>query len=358
MIRKLLISGSVVCLAAYADFSYEQTSKITGGAMQSMMRVAGVFSKSAREPMKSTVMVKGDRMATLTGNERIDIIDLNAETFTEVDLKKKTYSVTTFEEMARAMEKAAAEARKSQDSNATMNMKADVKYTGATRNISGMDTKQALVNLKAEIEDKQQDAKGEINLSMDMWLAPQITGYDEVRNFYIRLANTSAWSPFAGVAGAMMAGHAKAMSELVKEMSKLEGVPVLQVMRVGGMSPSDEPGAQPAAAQEQQQAPPPPSVNEAAGDAAAGAAVGRMGRLGGLAGGFGGFGRRKKQKEQEQVPPPQPAAEQQSAAAPAQAGVLMEVTSELSGFSSAAIDSTRLEVPAGFKQVKSERYKQ
>jgi hypothetical protein len=312
--------------------------------------------------MKSTIMVKGDRMATLTGNERIDIIDLNAETFTEVDLKKKTYSVTTFAEMARAIEKAAAEARKSQDSSATMNMKAEVKYTGATRNISGLDTKQALVNLKTEIEDKQQDAKGEINFSMDMWLAPQVTGYEEVRNFYMRMADKLAWSPFSGLAGAMMAGHAKGMSELVKEMSKLEGVPVLQVMRVGGVGAPGEPGAQapPAQAQDQQQAPPPPSVSDAAGDAAAGAALGRMGRIGGLAGGFGGFGRRKKQKEPEQVqaPPPQPAPEQQPAAAPGNAGVLMEVTSELSGFSSAAVDAAKLDIPAGFKQVKSERYKQ
>src|SRR5512138_1797726 len=91
----------LACLTAAglpADFSYEQTSKLTGGAMASMMKVAGVFSKSAREPIRTTMAVKGDRMVTLTGNNAT-VIDLGKETFTEIDFQKKTYSVMTFAEM-------------------------------------------------------------------------------------------------------------------------------------------------------------------------------------------------------------------------------------------------------------------
>src|SRR2546421_8838055 len=74
----------VVCVAAclpaalLADFSYEQSTKITGGAMMSMMRFAGAFSKQAREPIQGTVSVKGNKMVH-TSKDRADIIDLNSE---------------------------------------------------------------------------------------------------------------------------------------------------------------------------------------------------------------------------------------------------------------------------------------
>ena len=80
----------VVCVAAclpaalLADFSYEQSTKITGGAMMSMMRFAGAFSKQAREPIQGTVSVKGNKMVH-TSKDRADIIDLDSETMTAID---------------------------------------------------------------------------------------------------------------------------------------------------------------------------------------------------------------------------------------------------------------------------------
>ena len=362
MVHKLIAASAAFCAVAMADFSYEQTSRITGGAMQSMMRVAGVFSKQAREPIKTTVMVKGDRMAMVT-LDSINVIDLNAETFTEIDMKKKTYSVVTFAEMARAIEKAAAEARKKDNSGAEMSFRADVKHTGATKSIQGLDTKQAIVELTTEITDpNKKDQKAEMKMVMDMWLAPSITGYEEVRSFYTRMAQKASWNPMSGIAGAMMAGPSKGMNELVKEMSKIDGVPVYQVMRMGAMG--GQGGEMAAAPQQEQQQPqqPAPNVGEAATGAAASAAAGRAGRLGGIAGGLGGlggFGRRKKQEQQQEQPPqqqaPPPQAQQQTA--PGQAPSLMELTSELSGFSS-SVDASKFDVPAGFKKVDSERYKQ
>ena len=90
-------------MSAHADFSYEQTSKITGGMMAGMMKFAGAFSKQAREPIQTTVSVKGDRLSTASAHH-INIIDLNAETMTDVDLDKKTYAVITFAEFSRAMQ--------------------------------------------------------------------------------------------------------------------------------------------------------------------------------------------------------------------------------------------------------------
>ena len=107
MFRRLFLTCSLASLGAgclMADFSYEQTSKITGGMMAGMMKIAGAFSKQAREPMVSSVLVKGDRMANVNQHS-IKVIDLQRETITDIDTQKKQYSVMTFADMAKAMER-------------------------------------------------------------------------------------------------------------------------------------------------------------------------------------------------------------------------------------------------------------
>jgi hypothetical protein len=366
MVLRSCIAASLLCVAARADFSYEQTSKMTGGAMMGMMKVAGAFSKAAREPMRSTVMVKGNKMAMVSG-ERINIIDLDAETFTDVDLAKKTYATITFADMGRAMQKMAEKMSQQKGAdNANVQFKASVKPTENAKVIQGLNTKQTIVTLAMEGTDQKSGQTGAMEFTMDMWLAPNMPGYEEVRSFYSRMAQKVAWNPAGGgMMGAMMSQHAKGMSELVKEMSKIEGIPVVQITRIGGTGsgmPSEADMAAAQQAQQQQQQQPAPTVGEAAGQAATGAALSKAGRLGGLAGGlggFGGFGRKKKPEEQQQAqqqaPPPQPQAA--PAAGTGAPGSLMEMTTELSGFSSSAVDSSKMSVPAGFKQVEHDMAK-
>ena len=84
---------------------------------------------------------------------------------------------------------------------------------------------------------------------------------------------------------------------------------------------------------------------DAAGQAAAGAALGRT-RLGGLAG-IGGLGRKKPEE-------PKPA--EQAAPAPLQPVVLMEQVTEISSLA-ATVDASKFAVPTGFKQVEHEMKK-
>jgi hypothetical protein len=128
------------------------------------------------------------------------------------------------------------------------------------------------------------------------------------------------------------------------ESAKLNGVPIHQVMTMGAQG---QPGAAGAGTPPPQQQPEQRQA-EAPAPTPSGAIGGALGRLGG----FGGL-RRKKQQE----PPTEPAPQQQAQAAPQQsapaAGVLMEMTSDMSGFSNAPVDASKFEVPAGFKQVQS-----
>lgn len=358
-----LCTGSLM-----ADFSYEQTSKITGGMMAGMMKIAGAFSKQAREPIVSSVLVKGDRMAHVN-QHRIQVIDLSHETITDIDVQKKQYSVITFADMAKAMarmqEKMAQKSKDAPDANAQMEFKASVKQTGATKMISGMNTKESILSLQMQGTDTKSGQKGGFEVVTDMWLAPTISGYDEVKSFYRRMAEKMAWNPGAGMLGAMAQRPEmmKGMAEIAKEASKLDGIPVMQIIKMGAtgmdMAATGEPG------QPQQPQAPPPNVSEAAGNAAGSAAANAAGRkiggLGGLAvGGLGGFGGLRKKKTEAEAPPQQAAPPPQAApqsGAPGNAGVLIEMTTELTSLSSGPVDVSKFEVPAGFKKVDSEMEK-
>jgi hypothetical protein len=167
-----------------------------------------------------------------------------------------------------------------------------------------------------------------MNVISDMWLAPEVPGYGEVRAFQQRMAAKMAWTPGSSALSQGRGDMAKAFGDLAKESSKLDGLPVLQVVSMGGVAAEGKPGQQPAAqtSQREQQSEP-TSVG------------GALGRLGGL----GGLGRRKQE----------PAKQEQTAPASGP-GTLLETTTETMNFSGGPVDASKFEVPAGFKLVQSD----
>jgi hypothetical protein len=351
----LTIGGS----SLWADLSYDQTSKITGGAMMGMMRFAGAFSKQAREPIMTHVYLKGDRMANITA-DTAQITDLANETITHVDFKRKTYSVMTFAEMAQAMAALGQKTKDETGERPEVNMKLDVKATGQTREIAGFATREMLLSMEMETVDKKSGTKGSILTTSSMWIAKDVTGYEQLKAFHERMAKKMLWMPGANL-GPTAAGNSdlmKGMAAAAKEAAKMEGAPILQVVRVGmkGVGAPAEAGSQ-----QTEQRSESSSTTEAKPQAET-PSIGSV--LGGRLGRFGGLGRRKKpqQEEQPQQQQQQPSQEQQQAQRQppppaAEQGVLMESTIEMSGFSTASVDGAKFDVPAGFKQVDSEMLK-
>ena len=69
-------------------------------------RMVGMFGgKAAKEGVETTTAVKGDRKATTTDTTG-RIVDLSEEKVYDIDVKKKTYTVTTFDELRRRMREA------------------------------------------------------------------------------------------------------------------------------------------------------------------------------------------------------------------------------------------------------------
>ena len=128
-------------------------------------------------------------------------------------------------------------------------------------------------------------------------------------------------------------GAGQALGDMAKEMQKLDGVPIMQVMRMGTTTNGQ----------------PLPAASEAPPPATPGRAKrGRCGEAGhGFSTdshfGFGGFGKKK------QDPPPDQ--NQNAAQAQPTSAILMETQITTSNFSSAPVDPSHFDVPAGYKQV-------
>lgn len=330
MFRKVVTISGLLALASstvLADFSYQETSTITGGMMKSMMKVAGVFSKSAREvekPIVSTVALKGDKMVHRSALH-MSVIDLSAKTITSVDMQKKTYTVMTFEQMKQMMQQMSERMHQQDPNDPQMQIKVSATATGKTKAFSGMDAKEMLVKIEMQSTDPKTGKTGSLPITVDSWIAPAADGYGEVRAFYKRMADEIGWTP----GGNMFMSRpevAKGMAEAEKEVSALNGMPVFETMNMGMTGQPGANGQTDAPPQDQSAQQPPPEKPS----------------LGGLLGSRMGISRSRSSSSQ-----PKSSGDSNS-------GSLLEMTVEMSGFSSSAVDAGQFAIPDGFKQVESD----
>jgi hypothetical protein len=350
------VLGVVVGMSTslYADFTYTETTQVTGGSMLGMMKMAGAFSKQARQmgqPVVSTVAIKGNRMARINP-DRTEIIDLDAETITTIDSVKREYTVVTFQQMKEQMEAAAEKAKAQQQksgqvapaeqpSNTDLKFEVHVRNTGLSKDVVGLNASESILTMNMNATDKTSGQTGSMAITNDMWMAPEIPGYDEVKEFYRKYALKMGTVFSSAVSPAMLAqyrGAGEGMADMAKEMSKLKGTPVQQVMRMG-MTTDGKP--LPAASE----APLPPDNSPAMPSAGDVAQQSVSSAIASKLGGFGGFGRKKKAD-----PAPADSGSGTASGAPATSSVLMETNTQLASFSRSVSEGS-FAVPAGFKQV-------
>jgi hypothetical protein len=205
-----------------------------------------------------------------------------------------------------------------------------------------------------------------------MWMAPDVPGYAEVRDCERRFATEigSAFMTGPDLSGVIQQTQSSgAMDAMAKEMSQLQGVPVLQIMRMGMMV-----NGQPLAAASEAPLPdagdgPGPGVDlrdqvtktsentvqQTAAQELGQRVRGALGaNLSSTIAGFG-FGRKKKQAVTQEPAAATPAS-QNTTSAP-EAVVLVESRTELGNFSQ-QVDPSLMEVPPGYKLVPTPQLKQ
>lgn len=259
-------------LAAHADFSYTQTRK--GGP-------AGAAAGDAA----TKHYFKGQKMAA--ENSGISsIVDLDAQTVTNINHATKTYTVMKFSDLGQAMKSANIEA------------KSDVKQTGQKKNINGYNAVEVVMTMAM---DNPQVAQSGMKMTMeiDMWLSPDPPGAQEMSAFYRRNLDKFPWAAMGG--GGANSGMQKAMGDMQRQIAQLGGVAVLQVIKM-------KPG------------------NDAQGIDQTRAKLEGMKKAGG----------------------PQAQAAEQALARMGAGGSLFEVTMESTGFSTASVPDSVFAIPAGY----------
>jgi hypothetical protein len=180
----------------------------------------------------STVAVSGDRKMTTTGENAGQIIDLREEKIYDLDLRRKTYKVTTFEELRRQMREAEEKAREaaarqpkeeqSQSQGKEMEVDFDVKNTGQTKTINGFDTRQVLATIIVREKGKKLEDSGGLVMTVDTWLTKAVSLKEIVdfeRRYYEKLAGpvSAVDAQQMATAMAMFPGLKEAFARLSRE---------------------------------------------------------------------------------------------------------------------------------------------
>lgn len=189
--RRFSIPALVLTLAlatvtpARAEVKKEERNQVSfAGMLGKMVNLFG--GKSAREGVVSTVAVSGDRKMTTTGDSTAQIIDLKEENIYDLDMRRKTYKVTTFEELRRQMREAETKARESaareskeeqpaKTDGKEMEVDFDIKNTGQTKTINGFDTRQVVATISVREKGKKLQESGGIVMTVDTWLTKSVS---------------------------------------------------------------------------------------------------------------------------------------------------------------------------------------
>jgi hypothetical protein len=238
----VLVLGSVSALRA--DVKTEEKNLVTfSGALGRLVNLFG--GKAAKEGVVSAVAVAGDRKMTLsdTGGQ---IVDLREEKVYDLDVRRKTYTVTTFAELRKRMQEAQAKAEREaqqsrepaeKDKNAKeMEVDFSVKNTGQTRTINGFDTRQMIVTVTVREKGKTLEQSGGLVLTADSWLTRTVPALKEIADFDARYASRLQ-GPMAGMSADQMA-TALAMYPGLKEAfakyqgERVDGTPILTIVTI------------------------------------------------------------------------------------------------------------------------------
>jgi hypothetical protein len=252
LVMSCSVALSLIALSASVAQAEVKTRERSQVKFEGMLgRVFGMFGgKAAREGIVSSNAVKGDRKATMTDSSG-RIVDLAEEKVYDLDLKKKTYKVTTFAELRQQLkeaqekaerdaEKAAREEKQEKEEEPAgtkekapeMQVDFDLKETGQKKSIAGYDAREVIATITVYEKGKTLDDSGGLVVTSDMWLGPEIPAMKELADFEMRYWKAIA-PETAGVSAEQMAAVLamyplvkQGMERLNKEKVSLKGTPL------------------------------------------------------------------------------------------------------------------------------------
>jgi len=347
--------GSILAFAAgtaQADITIERTTSVDGVGAMAFANMSG-SSKTSISGDKSRTDSDMQMQSKLVGflarnalGPSADIVLLEQDKLYHLNMNKKEYTETTFEQLRAQMQKMSdqmsAGDNKQQPSAVDQSKctwlpaKVDVNKSGQKAQFAGYDAQRVTVTAIQPCQDKETGAICEVALVLDQWTSADFAESSEARKFYaayvskmgIDMSNSQDVSERAK---ALFGQYKGLWTEVATKMQSVKGYPVKSsfTLGLGGAQCKDSNSQQ---SQTSQSDSTPQSSNDLAG------AV--VGKLGGL------FQKKKA------------TADASAATAPGTAGVamppgdvaLITVSSQVVSVSTNAVSADAFAVPAGFKK--------
>jgi hypothetical protein len=248
----------LVSNSAWAEVKTREKTHVSLGGM--LGKVFNFFGgKAAKEGTIGTTAVKGNRKAIMNESNG-QIIDLAEEKIYALDMKKKTFEVTTFDELRRRMQEAREKAEKDaakEQGKEDKGQKAepqkqyevdfDVKETGQKKQLAGYNTHEVVMTITVREKGRTLEDGGGIVMTVDSWLGPQIPALKEVAEFDLKYWKQLQGPDAMGMSAeqlatviAMFPAVKQAMDRLQKESPKLQGSPLASTTTVEGVKSKEQ----------------------------------------------------------------------------------------------------------------------
>jgi len=352
-----------VASVALADVTVQQKISVEGAGLMSAGNMSGTTKtviSGQRSRTDSDIQLQS-RIVRMLAHRAVgptaEIVSLDQDKIDRLDLTRKQYTETTFEELKARLQKAMDKSQEAQD-RARENQKpmddskcewlepkADVKRTGEKTTVAGFQAERLTIVASQPCKDKETGAICEVALALDEWLAPNFTAREEEEKFHRAYAqkmgldlSSGRGGPFGGGdinqrAQSMFGRYSGIWTEIAGKMKDVKGYPVKMSFSFAFG------GAQCKNAQSKQQQSS-DSDDSGSGGGLAGAVAGKLGGL---------FNRKKNDSSGDA------AAQQGQPAAPnvLPNGLVPVITmsSELLSVSTDSVSSAVFDIPGDFKKV-------
>jgi hypothetical protein len=338
---------------AQADVTTVRSTAVAGVGAMALGNMTGT----------STTVISGDRMRTQTDvkmqsklmgflarnavGPTAEIVLLDQDRILRVNINKKEYTETTFEQMRAQLQQVKDQVGQSQEDRQQpsavdqskcvwLPAKVSVSRTGERAQYAGFDSERAIITAAQPCQDKDTGSICEVALILDQWLSPDFTEGAEVRGFYTNYAarmgmDAAGMQDASQKAKAMFSQYKGIWEQVAVKMQDLKGYPVRTAftLAMGGPQCKD-PKAQQARSGES---------DDGAGTPG--------GLAGAVAGRLGGLFHKKSDPDPAAA---QPAATATAAPVPPGDVPLMTVSSQLLSVSTDAAAADAFTVPADFKK--------
>jgi len=344
---------------ARADITLEHTMSVEGVGAMAFGNMSGTSKTTIagdKSRTDSDVKMKSKLVGFLARNAMgpsAEIVLLDQDKLYHLNLNKKEYTETTFEQMRERMQKAteqmnSADERKQpsavdQSKCEWLPARADVKKTGEKAKFAGYDSERVVITAAQPCKDKETGSVCEVALVLDNWMAPGFAEGSEAQKYYKAYAakmgfDASGSQDFSQRARTLFSQYKGIWSEIATKMQGVKGYPVKSsfTLAMGGAECKDPKAHQ---SQESQDSSDSPANSPSA---LAGAVAGKLGGL---------F--HKKKDESDSAPAAAAAPAPIVSAVPLPPGDvgLMTVSSQLVSVSTSSASPDAFTVPADFRKI-------